>query len=474
MLTVAYYRRSTTMQEHSIELQKYKAFEAARNHNLIVQKEFIDDAISARTTDINDREKLQELLEYVKNKKVKNLLVYKRDRLARNVIQHLKMYRLLREYDVNVIFTAEEELPMSYSSNGELYEIFIGCMVQLEGKQIHERLKAKREASFRAGKDPTNVPFGYSKENGVIVRQEQELALIKELYNQILDGKTLAEVSEYAKSKKTDRKWATSAIRNLLQNPTYMGFRVLKRKDEPDIHQEYKTLKVVSKETWNKAYEILEKTRAKPRKHRKHHFDYLLEGLVFCKRCDGNLLIGTQSQRPVYKCNKCKGDISKEKLENFIFEQVLIYIKSLLNNDYEKLIVQYQNRNQEVLNKRLQNENKSLEKLKFDLFNKIDTEIGNQSIDNKSIIEAYKKIKDQSKKIEELQNEIYQLKQLPRKMKKIKTFMMNKNTTEDMLNLKSRDILFDIIQSISIEEIHVDLVYKPPFSSLKEAHTIGT
>jgi site-specific DNA recombinase len=153
---------------------------------------------------------------------------------------------------------------------------------------------------------------------------------------------------------------------------------------------------------------------------------------------------------------------------------VLIYIKSLLNNDYEKLIVQYQYRNQEVLNKRLRHEKVRLDELKSYLFNKIDTEIGNQSVDNKSIIEAYKKIKDQNKKIEELQNEIYQLKQLPRKLKKIKAFMMNKNTIEDLLNLKSRDILFDIIQSISIEEIHVDLVYKSPFSSLKEAHTIGT
>ncbi|UTW70124.1 recombinase family protein [Anaerobacillus sp. HL2] len=55
MQTVAYYRRSTTLQENSLEMQRYKAFEAATKHHLIIEKEFIDDAISARKTELEGR-----------------------------------------------------------------------------------------------------------------------------------------------------------------------------------------------------------------------------------------------------------------------------------------------------------------------------------------------------------------------------------------------------------------------------------
>ncbi|QOY36494.1 recombinase family protein [Anaerobacillus isosaccharinicus] len=282
MQTIAYYRRSTTLQENSLEMQRYKAFEAATKNHLIIEKEFTDDAISARKTELEGREQLQNVISLVKQGKIKNLLVYKRDRLARNVVQHIKLYRILREHNINVVFTADEELPMSYSTNGEMYEIFMGVMVQLEGQQIHERIRAKNITNFRAGKDPGNLPYGYEsdkKSEYKYKRNEKQLELIKELYDLIENGKTLHDLSEYAKVKDPDRSWSTSYIRKLLQNTTYKGIRT-RTFNEQEYEQEYKSLKIVDKDKWQRVYDTLEKTKKHNKKRVKLDLDYILEGLI--------------------------------------------------------------------------------------------------------------------------------------------------------------------------------------------------
>ncbi|WCN38660.1 recombinase family protein [Aneurinibacillus uraniidurans] len=139
MLTVAYYRRSSTIQEHSIEMQRFKALQCSIKHSLIIDQEFIDDAVSARQTNIQERKALHQILDLVDQGKVKNLIVYKRDRLARNTLQHLLIYHKLRAQKVNVIFTAEQELSMEYTPIAEFFELILGSMLQREGEQIIHR-----------------------------------------------------------------------------------------------------------------------------------------------------------------------------------------------------------------------------------------------------------------------------------------------------------------------------------------------
>ncbi|WP_078549305.1 recombinase family protein [Litchfieldia alkalitelluris] len=481
METVAYYRRSTTMQEHSIELQRYKAFEAAKNHHLIVEKEFIDDAISARKTSIDEREQLSNLIELIKDKKIKNLLVYKRDRLGRNVIQHLKMYRIFREYNVKVIFTADEELPMNYSSNGELYEIFIGCMVQLEGKQIHERIKAKREADFRSGKNPGNLPYGYKRDvsnpEKAIIREEMQLSLIKEMYNLVLEGKTVEQVMTIIKSKNKDRKWTAGHIRELLQNPTYMGIRVLHFETSPPITQEYKVLKIVDKKTWETVYEKVEEGRPKvnKRKKKKLELDYILDGFVNCTKCSMPF-IGSYS-KAIYKCNKCKSELNKDYLEKLVLEHALEYIKALVKTDFIRLFNRHQIKSKKALEQRLAVLKKRAESLKEDLFCNISEQIQkNLTTENNThekIVESYKLLKNKELEIEYITSEIFSLEQLPKKVDSIKEYMLKIDNLQDLINFKSKDVLFDIIKTVNVEEIYIDLVYKYPFSGIKEAHLLG-
>lgn len=90
----------------------------AAQRSLLIDEEYIDIAVSARINKISDRPNLARLLTDIKRGNVKTLIAYKRDRLARNVGQHLEIYEILKKYNVQVIFSASNELPLQYSPAG--------------------------------------------------------------------------------------------------------------------------------------------------------------------------------------------------------------------------------------------------------------------------------------------------------------------------------------------------------------------
>ena len=84
---IIYYRVSTEDQAQngvSLEQQKNYCLEYAKNHEIEIIKLFHDDGVSAKTT---NRKGLQELLSYCQKnyKNIDSVIVYKIDRLSRNV-----------------------------------------------------------------------------------------------------------------------------------------------------------------------------------------------------------------------------------------------------------------------------------------------------------------------------------------------------------------------------------------------------
>ncbi|MBC9783479.1 recombinase family protein [Heliobacterium chlorum] len=278
MKTVAYYRRSTNIQEHSLAMQQQKAFSRAIKEGLIIEEEFIDDAISGKTR-IDDRRELQRLMSQINRDKIKNLLVYKRDRLSRDAIQYIELYRLFRDRKINVIFTSDEEIPIQYSPVGELIEILMAAMIERESQQIVERIKSAIEADFLTGKNPGTLPFGYSvdRQNGITIQlNEDETELVRSMYRMVLEGRTLQEVSLYSREKYPKRNWTSSSVKKLLQNPTYMGIRLLNVKGLPQLKQEYSQLSIIDEREWLQVQDILEQT---PKQKREQ-----LLMLIFCLR----------------------------------------------------------------------------------------------------------------------------------------------------------------------------------------------
>lgn len=216
---VVYARVSSDQQSLEMQLEAAKPYLKDYHPDEVIYLN--DPGVSATKRKIEERPKLKELLEMIKEGLVDTLIVYQRDRLARNFYEYLEIILLIYTYKVNVIFTATGHLPFNHDlENGIFSEGVFGMMSQIEGMNIVNRTKD----AFQ--KAPHSI-FGYivEKNNGTktYIINPKYKATIKKLYSDCLSVKDAKELIELLlKYKKLiDRKEID--VFNILIRPFYSG-----------------------------------------------------------------------------------------------------------------------------------------------------------------------------------------------------------------------------------------------------------
>jgi len=166
MNAVGYIRVSTEEQSRegvSLDMQasKIRAYATLNDLNLV---DIIEDAgISAKT--IKGRSGIQRVLELVRTKQVDAVIVYKLDRLARNVIECLEMANLMDRGGV-ALHSITEKLD-TQSALGRFFFTLTASLAEMERGIISERTSAalaqKRSRGEKTGGD---VPYGYRSVDG--------------------------------------------------------------------------------------------------------------------------------------------------------------------------------------------------------------------------------------------------------------------------------------------------------------------
>lgn len=113
-----------------------------------------DDEVSANKVGLDELVTLQRLRTLMKQKKVSIILVYSRDRLARNFYEYVSLVKEFYEYNVNVIFTSSKQPDFSKKL---FIEALYGIFAQSEGENISSR-KTDTQKQF-----PSSV-FGYIRQ----------------------------------------------------------------------------------------------------------------------------------------------------------------------------------------------------------------------------------------------------------------------------------------------------------------------
>ena len=130
MNTVAYCRVSSKEQVEgtSLESQEIACREYARRNRLEVVQVFVDRGESAKFA---DRPQLLEMLSFCKNREhaIEQLLVWKVDRLARNVGDHFNIKAALMKYGVQVVSVTE---PIDAKPEGRLLETILAGFAQFD------------------------------------------------------------------------------------------------------------------------------------------------------------------------------------------------------------------------------------------------------------------------------------------------------------------------------------------------------
>lgn len=214
-MTLLYYRTSSNSQNE--EMQIAAAHTLVRNLGLKNVLEFNDHGVSATKVSLSKRPKLNEVLNLIKEKRVENLVVFARDRLARDTYEYSKIISILYEQNVNVYFTMQNTPTFR---RDRVFELIYSTFCENEGKQIASRT---HESNKRF---PPRI-YGYRKQvkEGIKsyliddLRAPQIINLYHDCRNIHSIGDFLLLLEKYSKIIARH----PGQILTILQNPFYTG-----------------------------------------------------------------------------------------------------------------------------------------------------------------------------------------------------------------------------------------------------------
>src|ERR1700722_9006958 len=141
----------------SLESQEIACKEYALHQQLNVVRVFVERGESAKFA---DRTQLLEMLSFCQDRKqgVKQLLVWKVDRLARNVSDHFNIKASLLKLDVNVVSVTE---PIDAKPEGKLLETILAGFAQFDNDLRAGRTVQGMRHKLQEGLFPWRPPMGY-------------------------------------------------------------------------------------------------------------------------------------------------------------------------------------------------------------------------------------------------------------------------------------------------------------------------
>ena len=296
-MRVAFYTRISTDEDHqkySLDAQKDRlnAYCISQYDEYEVVKIYRDTSTGTNMS----RPGLEEMLFDAENGRFDVLVVFRVDRLSRNVRQLAQMVEMLTEW--NVVLRSSSEPFDTSNSAGKMMLQMLGVFAEFEHATIIERTKAGMERKARNGEWGGGlVPYGYKREDGMLIIDDEESAVVRRMFREYVFGKKGAtklcrELNEAGLRKRSGKKWENRGLIKILKNPVYTGVISWKGEIFEGKHEH-----IISKELFDKAQAILEnRNLASNGKRFKNDSDFFLTGLIYCGKC-GKGLVGTAAHR---------------------------------------------------------------------------------------------------------------------------------------------------------------------------------
>jgi len=239
-----YCRVSTENQrdDKTIGLQQEALTLYSQNNKLEIVTVFKDEGISGG---LQNRPELMELLHNLENSpEIEGVLIYKLDRLARDVVIQENLIKEFQKLGKRVISTVEPDLD-SNDPTRKLVRQILGVISEYEKSMITMRLSGGRFSKARkGGYAGGRVPLGYkvNKTTHSLVPDKLEaktVRMIKYLkrYKKLSFGKIAKLLNEEGVPTKRGGKWNAYTVWYILNNPIYHGVIHYGRIKEKSQHQ---------------------------------------------------------------------------------------------------------------------------------------------------------------------------------------------------------------------------------------------
>ncbi len=388
--TAAIYVRVSTEEQakegYSIPAQIEVLSQYCKLYNMTVYKVYKDLGISGKS--MENRSGLQELLKHAENNLFDVVLVWKTNRLARNLKDLLVLVDWLEQK--NVAFISYSEHFDTFTPTGRMTMQILGSIGEFERNTIVENVKLGLKQRLSMGKTIGRIAFGYKSINKELQVIEEEAHIVKRMFE---ISSTMPDVgykkiavllnSEGYRTRK-GKLWAGDTVEDILKNPIYIGklrhdvqhnIKGDNYFEVDGIHQA-----IIDKDTFYKVQAKLENT-PECIKNIKGSNDYFLVGLLRCPYCGGSMVMRGSRGYRYYQCltyhrygkTGCKGiTISANNIEKIVLEKIREVTKTkkntlnMINNARSKKETEYEPLQNAIAN--IQAEIDSLEEKKYRYF----------------------------------------------------------------------------------------------------------
>lgn len=360
---VAIYARVSTTEQaeegYSIDEQERLLSDWCTNNGYIIHQVYADRGISGKS--IEKRPALKQMLNDARNQLFDIVLVWKTNRLARNILDLLKIVEVFNQNYIS--FRSFTENHETETSSGKLQFHMMAAIAEFERNTISENVKMGMLARAREGKWNGGQVLGYNLEETAdhgnkrkhtkLVINEKEAQTIRQIFELYISGngyKAIANrINKEGHRGKKGKPFSINTIKTILENPVYIGvIRYNVRRNWTDkrrgdinpnpVFQKGKHDAIISQVTWEKAQQILKQRSHKP--NRVHGGAFPFTGVLRCPKCGAGMVVsrtvnklkdGTRKTIEYYACGawKNKGTsvcnsntIRVDKAEAYIFERL--------------------------------------------------------------------------------------------------------------------------------------------------------
>ena len=360
MKAFGYIRVSTEEQEkgYSLEYQEQTIKEYCQKRNIELLKVFQDTSSGANF----QRKELQELLNNLNE--IDTVIVWKMDRLSRSVKDTIRIMEIFEEQGKELISISEPFLSVTGDGKTKLMIHLFSSFSQYERDLIRERTLIGKLEKAKKGLVPAGrSAYGYFYKNGDFEIIEEEAQVVRLIFNKYIEIQTFGGVAKFLNENgyrtRTGKMWGATYIRNIINNPIYIGIYTYNKKSGKDkkinsesewIKIENENWKIIDNETFNKAQEIYKSGKKFFKESsRLGTGNSLFGGLIKCGVCGYSMTIRGSvkyNSKLFYKCKSkvelgidCGNDVVYENfLEEGIIE-LIEYLANLSKNDIYKEIL---------------------------------------------------------------------------------------------------------------------------------------
>jgi len=218
---LGYIRVSSDMQRdgYSLDAQRRAITDACAQRGYTLTEIIADEGISARSERIEARPGLVRVLELAKAHSIDVVVVHSLDRLSRNVMVTLTVFRDLAAS--NVAFISLSEAIDYASPEGRLQLTILGGFAAYFSDVLSKHTsKGKRERALQ-GRHNNLAPFGYRLEAGRLVPDPDTVDAAKEMWRLAASGMTDHQVSDALGLR--GHVMSRDTVRYLLRNRVFLG-----------------------------------------------------------------------------------------------------------------------------------------------------------------------------------------------------------------------------------------------------------